>query len=80
MLRNPHAPYANAWEALKCKESSRAHARVPDYANPYAMPLVRNECCPPNPRAPTVPSEFQGGHSARCKFWERTHSLARSGW
>jgi len=48
MLRNPYAPYANAWESLKCKESSRSHARVPDWANPYAMPLTRNERCPPN--------------------------------
>jgi hypothetical protein len=69
MLRNNDAPYANAWEALKCKESSRARARVPNWANPYAMPLVRNECCPPNPRAPTGPSDFNRGHPALYKFW-----------
>ena len=72
MLRNPYTPYANAWEALNCKERSRRRGRIPAWANPYTMPSVPNYCCPQHVQVPehlmaALPG-VQPGHAALFKF------------
>ena len=74
MLPNYQTPYRHAADALRCQEKSRVQTVVPNWMNPYRMPLTQACDCPPGVGCVGKPE------LALSKLLDNTHSRARSGW